>query len=83
MKDSSLFYDLRFLIGLLFVIYGVILGVYGFLYNPQKAVLHGWNINLWWGIVIFLFGLVFLAASLRKRVGLAKMKETSVSERTH
>ncbi|MGA9175451.1 MAG: hypothetical protein WBZ33_15955 [Thermoactinomyces sp.] len=72
-----LWYDLRFLIGLLFIIYGVILAIYGFLYNPQKAVLHGWNINLWWGMAIFVFGLIFLAASLRTKVGLAKVSERS------
>ncbi|WJH32402.1 hypothetical protein MJA45_07130 [Paenibacillus aurantius] len=50
--------DLRFLIGLLFVLYGIILGIYGLAVNPRTVV--GWNLNFWWGLLILAVGLGFL-----------------------
>ncbi len=51
--------DLRFLIGILFTIYGVILVIYGAIADPHTKAL-SWNIDLWWGLVNLIIGLVFL-----------------------
>ncbi len=55
--------DLRFPIGGLFVVLGVILGGYGIatggnteMYQRSTSI----NINLWWGVVMLAFGLLFL-----------------------
>ncbi|WP_206831920.1 hypothetical protein [Alicyclobacillus fructus] len=60
------FLDLRFMIGVLFVVYGVVLGVYGAAADPHTPSLHS-NIDLWWGIVCLVFGIVFLIAALTRR----------------
>ncbi|MDI9260294.1 hypothetical protein [Alicyclobacillus sendaiensis] len=59
------FLDLRFMIGVLFIVYGVVLGLYGAVADPHTASLHA-NIDLWWGVVCLVFGIVFLIASLAK-----------------
>lgn len=52
--------DLRFLIGVLFFVYGVILIIYGWIFNPQTKVLNGFNIDFWWGFVLFVISFLFL-----------------------
>lgn len=55
--------DLRLPIGGLFVVLGVILGVYGVLTNGETAMYArsgGMNINLVWGAVMLAFGALFL-----------------------
>ncbi|MDN4592327.1 hypothetical protein [Polycladomyces subterraneus] len=64
MRRSSIWLDLRFLTGVLFVIYGIMLMVYGVLFHPQTKILTGWNIDWWWGIATFAFGALFLVAPL-------------------
>ena len=64
--------DLRLPIGLMFTIVGVLLVVFGFVSDPAiYAVSLGINVNLWWGLVLLLFGLVMLTFALRgaKRAG--------------
>jgi hypothetical protein len=54
--------DIRQPIGWLFSALGVILVGYG-LYthgNPMYGTSEGVNINLWWGVVILVFGLLLL-----------------------
>ena len=54
--------DIRLPIGLMFTILGLLLAGYGLLGDKtiyQRAL--GININLWWGLVMLLFGLVMLA----------------------
>lgn len=58
---SERWLDLRFLTGLLFTVYGVILSIYGLIFRPHSVV--AWNMDLWWGIVILVFGIVFLGIS--------------------
>jgi hypothetical protein len=58
--------DVRFPIGGMFSIIGAILAVYGFVSNPaiyEKSL--GINVNLWWGLVLLVFGLVMLALAYR------------------
>lgn len=58
--------DLRLPIGLMFTIFGVILTVYGFV--SDRAMYDrslGIDVNLWWGLVLLVFGLVMLTFALR------------------
>ncbi len=49
--------DLRVPIGLLFGILGALLAVYGLVSDPAiYQVSLGINVNLWWGLVLLLFG---------------------------
>ncbi len=53
--------DIRLPIGLMFALLGAVLATYGALSSPAiYARSLGHNINLWWGIVLLLFGLVFI-----------------------
>ena len=60
--------DLRYPIGGLFVVLGAMLAVYGLatsgnaaMYERSTAV----NLNLWWGLVMVVFGACFLALAVR------------------
>jgi len=58
--------DLRLPIGLMFSIFGVMLVVYGLVSDAGiYARSLGINVNLWWGLVLVVFGLVMLALALR------------------
>ena len=62
--------DLRTPIGLLFVILGVALVTYGVSSEPAiyDASL-GINVNLWWGLVMGMFGVSMLAGAALARSG--------------
>ena len=49
--------DLRFPIGLMFSLFGLLLTGYGIISPTQTQ---GININLWWGLVMLVFGLLML-----------------------
>ena len=54
--------DLRLPIGLMFSVFGVLLIVFGL--TSDVAIYErslGINVNLWWGLVLLVFGLVMLA----------------------
>jgi hypothetical protein len=56
--------DIRFPIGLLFCILGLVLTLFGLMSDPalyQRSL--GININLWWGLVMLLAGAVMLVFS--------------------
>jgi hypothetical protein len=53
--------DLRFPLGLMFAILGGILVVFGAV-RPQDSL--GININLWWGLVLLIFGVLMLLLSI-------------------
>lgn len=56
--------DIRFFIGLLFIIYGIILTVYGVLVPDAHGLVPlDFDLNKVWGIVILIFGLVFFIPS--------------------
>jgi hypothetical protein len=58
---ASKLFDLRFLIGGLFTVYGIMLTIYGFFTSPEElAKAAGININLWLGIFMLLVGIFFL-----------------------
>jgi hypothetical protein len=56
--------DLRVPIGLLFGLLGALLALYGLFSDPAiyQASL-GINVNLWWGLVLALFGGAMLASA--------------------
>ena len=59
--------DLRLPIGLMFAVFGAMLVVYGL--ASDRAIYArslGINVNLWWGLVLLVFGLVMLAFATRK-----------------
>jgi len=71
-SGASRLFDLRYLIGGLFTLYGIVLIIVGI--TDSQAEIHkaaGVHINLWTGIGMLVLGLVFLAwARLRPlRIG--------------
>ncbi len=59
--------DLRVPLGLMFLIFGLLLAVYGLASDPAiYARSLGVNVNLWWGLVLFLFGVVVLPIARSK-----------------
>ncbi len=61
--------DVRFPIGLMFSLFGAILIVMGFVVDQSVYDQHslGVNINLYWGCVLLLFGLLMLVLAWRGR----------------
>ena len=60
--------DLRVPVGLMFTIFGFILVVVGLVGGPaltEKSL--NVNINLWWGLVMLVFGGLMLLAARRPR----------------
>jgi hypothetical protein len=61
-------FDLRFPIGLLFSFYGLLLVIFG---AASDAKIYdrslGININLWWGVVLLVFGACMLVLALLGR----------------
>jgi hypothetical protein len=56
--------DLRVPIGLLFGILGALLALYGLVSDPAiYQVSLDINVNLWWGLVLLLFGGVMLGSA--------------------
>ena len=58
--------DVRWPIGGMFSIVGALLVIYGVVSDPaiyEKSL--GINVNLWWGLVLLVFGLVMLALAYR------------------
>jgi hypothetical protein len=62
--------DIRLPIGMMFSLLGALLTIYGLATGGDgdmyKSSL-GLDVNFWWGLVLFLFGAVMLAFSLRAR----------------
>jgi hypothetical protein len=69
--------DVRWPIGGMFTIIGAILTVYGAVSSPaiyEKSL--GINVNLWWGLVLLVFGLAMLALAYRAYRGAPKTNVT-------
>ena len=61
-------FDLRLPIGLMFTIVGLLLTGFGLVADPaiyRRSL--GVNVNLWWGMVLVVFGLVMLWLAMRGR----------------
>jgi hypothetical protein len=59
--------DLRFPLGLLFSIFGVLLTLFG-LFTDRATYERSLfiNVNLWWGLVMLVFGVLMFFAAWRK-----------------
>jgi len=60
--------DIRWPIGGLFTITGALLVIYGLVSDPaiyEKSL--GINVNLWWGVVLLVFGLAMLVLAYQSR----------------
>ena len=61
-------FDLRLPIGLMFTIVGLLLTGFGLVSDEAiYARSLGVNVNLWWGVVLVVFGLVMLGLTMRGR----------------
>jgi hypothetical protein len=75
-------FDIRRVIGGLFVIYGVILTVVGFGASPaDKHKAAGININLWTGLGMLAVGVLFVVWALWRPVGGELAEDDSEDER--
>ena len=62
--------DIRLPIGMMFSLLGALLGIYGLVTGSDSDMYKsslGQNVNLWWGLVLFVFGAVMLFFALRAR----------------
>ena len=59
--------DIRLPIGLMFALFGLLLVAYGVATGGSEmyAASLGINVNLWWGLVLLLFGCAMLALARR------------------
>lgn len=58
--------DIRLPMGVMFTLVGAILTIYGVISDPaiyERSLGH--NVNLWWGMVLLVFGLAFMYYGLR------------------
>jgi uncharacterized membrane protein len=59
--------DIRWPIGIIFTLYGIVLAAYGEMADPavfaEKSL--GVNIDLWWGVAMLVFGLFMVALAFR------------------
>ena len=56
--------DIRWPIGIMFTLISVLLIIEGILTGPSEKTL-GMNIDLWWGIVLLIFGVLMLLGASR------------------
>lgn len=69
--------DIRVPIGSLFALLGILLAAYGLWSNPAiygRSL--GLDINLWWGVVLLVFGLAMLGLAWRAAVIRRRAKRT-------
>jgi len=69
-RRAANLFDLRRIIGGLFVVYGVVLAVLG-LFDSQEEIdkAAGVNINLWTGVGMLVFGLLMIIWALTRPLG--------------
>ena len=59
--------DVKLPLGLIFSIIGIILVCSGFVYEKEILAKLQFNFNLWWGILVFLFGVLMLVLFFRSQ----------------
>jgi hypothetical protein len=57
--------DIRWPIGLMFTLIGVLLAINGAVVKSNHAISLGVNINLIWGVVLLVFGALMLFGAVR------------------
>lgn len=75
--------DLRIPMGLMFTFVGIILTVFGIATNSNAELYArslGINANLWWGIVLLVFGQVMFQMGRRSQKRLAKLPPEPIDE---
>lgn len=78
--------DLRIPMGLMFTLVGAILVVFGLITNGNEALYApslGINANLWWGLVLFVFGLTMFIFGRRGQKYLASLPPPPPEEEGH
>ncbi len=64
--------DIRLPIGMMFSLLGALLAIYGVMTESDSDMYKSSldvNVNLWWGLVLFVFGVVMLFFALLGRSG--------------
>ena len=75
--------DLRIPMGLMFTFTGLIMTVFGIRTNGDAALYAkslGINANLWWGLVLLVFGLAMFLLGRRRQMRLAKEPPPAMEE---
>jgi hypothetical protein len=75
--------DLRIPMGLMFTLVGMILSSFGAMTNDRPELYAkslGINANLWWGLVLLVFGLIMLILGRRAQARMAKEPPTPPSD---
>jgi hypothetical protein len=57
--------DIRWPIGLMFTLIGALLAINGAVVKSDHAISLGVNINLIWGVVLLVFGVLMIAGAVR------------------
>jgi hypothetical protein len=74
-ENQAMQLDVRLPIGVMFVIIGLLLTVYG-LFTWSDAAMYqrslGYNVNFWWGLFLTAFGAVMLFLARRAGAGTAR-----------
>jgi len=73
--------DIRLPLGLLFLVLGALLTIFGAASNPD---LYGRslniNVNLWWGMVLLAFGFIMSLLGRRSHRGLSQSPDSTVAQ---
>lgn len=77
---SATLFDLRYLIGGLFALYGVVLVIASFFVSQARA--NGIDINLWMGLGMLLFGTCFLLRALVRPLEAEGLSAAASAEQT-
>jgi hypothetical protein len=75
--------DLRIPMGLMFTLVGMILTAFGLATNGDEALYArclGTNVNLWWGMVLLVFGLTMFILGRRSEKRLASLPPVPVEK---
>jgi hypothetical protein len=75
--------DIRLPIGMMFALIGLMLSISGLVTNSNTEMYRcslGINVNLWWGLVLFLFGVLMLLFAVIARKAEAKQSCTKIRE---
>ena len=63
-------FDLRYPVGLMFSLFGALMTVFGLVSDAklyERSL--GININLWWGVVLLIFGVTMLTLAIKAKNG--------------
>lgn len=70
-------FDLRFFVGLLFTLIGIVLTAFGYATNGNAAMYArslGINVNLWWGLTLLVLGQIIFQIGRRAQLRMTEPK---------